>query len=349
MENSETTPIVEPTANLNVWGESASSAPEISNIVEEVQTPVEPVAPVIETKVEPTLEVKTEPVVPEKVVVEKIVEKYPEFKDDLSKQLFEAIRDGKEDEVYSYLTKKNKNYDVMADTDVVKEKLKLDNPSWTEKDIEAEMKFKFGSLPSKIDLSEIDKDDDPAEYKRAVEFNESVDHKELLLSREARDARIALNETKKSIEFPSIKEPEAEKPKEYTQEEIDELNRKWESHVAEQMPKLSDFKFKVGDEEVTYKITDEDRASQLDYMKNFDARKMADDLGWIDANGNENVLKIAEDMLKLKNIDKIIASAATQMKTSATKEVVQEIKNIDLNTPHASPQLAQDLGAKIWS
>lgn len=349
MEENTITPVAPSNNDVNIWESNpvqqapvtpespVEKAPEIVN----VETPPAPTP-------DPVTEVKNEPVVQEKVV-EKIVEKYPEFKDDYSKQLYEAVRNGKENELYDYLQRKNKDYDVMSDIDVVKEKLKIDNPTWSAKDIETEVKYKFGTLPAKKDLSVIDRELDGDLYDKAVEFNDAVDQKELLLIREARDARLALNETKKSIEFPNIQNDSVEPTKELTQEEIDELNQKWEQHVLDVMPNLSDFKFKVGDEEVAYKITDEDRASQTEYMKGFTGEKVAKDLGWIDENGNENVLKIAEDMLFLKNKEKIVASMATQMKTSATKDVVAEIKNVDLNNPSpSSPEVKQDVGKMIW-
>lgn len=348
--NTETAVVETPNPNndLNVWGNSPSiptPAPEIVNTPEPVVAVVEPVVTQEAQKVDPV-----EPVVTEKVV-EKIVEKQPEFKDSYSKELYEAILAGKDDELYSYLTNKKKNYEVMADVDVVKEHLKLVNPRWSDSDIELEIKSKYGTIPAKKDLSLIDPDLDPEAYDRAVSFNDSVDQKEMLLSREARDARLALEDNKKTIEFPKIEQQQQQVAPEMTQEEIDELNQKWVDHVGQEMPKLSDFKFKVGDEEITYKITEEDKASQTEYMKDFSGPKAAQDLGWIDADGNENVLKIAEDMLKLKHFDKILASSATQMKTLATKEVVADIKNIDLTPNATTPELTQtanDLGAKLW-
>lgn len=344
MENTETiidSP-TEQTNDLNLWDAPSQTQETVNTEVAEVKTVVEP-----EVKVESTI-VKDEPVVQEKIV-EKIVEKYPEFKDDYSKSLYQSLLDGKDSDVYEYLQKKNKDYNTMSDVDVVKEKLKLDNPTWTAKDIDVEMKYKFGDIPAKKDLSGIDQTLDPDEYDKAVQFNDSVDQKELLLTREARDGRIALEGTKKNIEFPKIAQPEKEEAKQITQEEIDELNRKWDAHVEQEIPKLSDFKFKVGDEEVSYKISDEDKATQTAYMKGFNPEALVKDLGWIDENGNENVLKIAEDVLKLKNIEKIIASAVTQSRVSATKKIVDDIKNVDLNPRSpSSPETGASLGEVLW-
>lgn len=349
MSTEQETPVAEtsaPSANndLNIWGSSGTYSPPVQETIP---------TPVVEEKTIAAPEktdIKSEPVVQEKIVeIEKIVEKYPEFKDDYSKQLFEAIQNGRENELFDYLSRKNKDYQIMSDIDVVKENLKITNPSWTDKDIANEIKFKYGNIPAKKDLSQFDQVDDSEEYEKAYQFNEDVDHKELLLSRDARDSRIALENTKKTIEFPKIEQKVAEQPTGPTQEQLDEEQRQWEAKVDLEMPKLSDFKFKIGDEEITYKITDQDKANQISYMKNFTPEGLAQELGWVDANGDYNISKLAEDVLKLKSIDKIIASSATQMKTTATKEVIAEIKNVDLSQKSSSPELSQkSLGEILW-
>lgn len=354
MEHNQT---IEPTTqeapsrnDLNIWDSPTPTqepvTPEPEKPIEQPITPVEPITPAADVTADPP---KTEPVIQEKIV-EKIVEKLPEFKDDYSKQMFEAIQQGKENELYEYLSKKNKNYETMSDVEVVKENLKLQNPKWSDKDIDIEIKSKFGALQNKKDLSLIDAELEPEQYEKAVEFNNRLEDKELLLSREARDARIALEESKKTIEFPKVTQDKAPEATPLTQEQIDELNQKWDADVTELMPKLPDFKFKVGDEEVVYKITDQDRADQSDYMKKLftGEAQVAKDLGWIDENGKENILKIAEDMLKLKHFDKVVTSSASQFKTLATKEVVASIKNIDLQPTTTSLELSQSVADTIW-
>lgn len=346
MENNEQQVESTPSQDFNPWEDNQVTTPvqEVINTPEVVEE-----TPVVEAKEEVIAPV-VEPVITEKIVeVEKIVEKMPEFKDDYSKQLFDAIREGKEDLLYDYLSKKNRNYNTMADSDVIREKMKLDNPTWTDEDVDVEMDYKFGDIAELKDLDAIDKEIDPDEYQKAVEFNRSVRQKELLRTREARDARQALNESKKTIEFPNIQQESKVEETPLTQDQIDELNRAWEEKVSSAIPNLSDFTFKVGDEEVSYKITDEDKASQLEYMKDFNGQKVFTDLGWIDKDGNENVLKIAEDLLKLKNFERIVSSSASQMKTTAKKEVIADIKNIDLNKTTTKHEIAPDLGAQLWS
>lgn len=345
----ETTNQAIPSSDFNLYDAPVVQAPVETPSSEEIK-PIEEVKP--ETVQETPKETETPveaPVIQEKVV-EKIIEKLPEFKDEYSKQLFEAIQEGKEQELYEYLRNKNTDYNTMSDVDVVKKQMKLQNPTWGDKYIDVEFKTKYGNLSQPKDLSQIDSELEPEEYQKAVEFNESLEMKEVLLGQAATDARISLENTKKTIEFPKIaKEEVVAQEQALTQEQVDELNRKWEANVEAEIPKLSDLKINVNGEEIVYKITQEDKDAKLAYMKDYNGQKMALDRGWIDADGNENVLKIAEDLFILENYQKVIASAATQMKTTATKEVLAEIKNIDLKPDSKSPDAPQvDLGQLLY-
>lgn len=340
--------------DVNLWDDSPSEV-----IAQEAPITPEPTPePTAEPTPEPITNTEPEPTpVAEKVVevekvIEKVIEKHPEFKDEYSKAIYEAILAGgeKEVEIKKYLDEKYRDYNTMSDMDTVKEKLKRDNPSWSPKDIDAEIKFKYGKTFEKVDLSEIDSDEEPQKYAEAIKHNEDIERRELLLERDGRDARYALEQLKKSIELPNIPKaeaaPEVQAP---TQEEVDELNRKWEAQVNSEMAKLGDLKFKVGDEEVTYKLTDDDKATTTEFMKNFTGEELAKDLGWVDENGNENLLKIAEDRLKLKAFEKIFASSATQIKTATKKEVMAEIKNIDLTPSPQSPEVGVNAADVLWS
>lgn len=274
----------------------------------------------------------------EEVIAERVVETpkvvLPDLNDD-AKRIYEALAQGKEDEVLKYLSEKNKDYSTMSDLDVIKENIIKSNPTWNDKDVEAEIKLKYGSNLQKKNLEDIDPELEPEAYERAVEFNERVELRELLLSRDAREARAKLEETKKNIEFPKITEDTI--LNEPTPEQIAEANRQWESLVLEEMPKLSDFKYKLNGEEVVYKITNEEKASLTETMKSFNVSEYLTKRGWFDQDGNPNVLRISEDVYRLSNEGKMIGSVATQIKTATRKEVIsKDIKNIDYDDKSSS-------------
>lgn len=266
-------------------------------------------------------------------VEERVVEKYPEMSAE-AKQLLDALQAGREEEVFNYLSEKRKDYSTMSDYDVVKENLIRSNPTWTEKDIAIEIKTKYGNLSAKKDLSEIDEDIYPDEYERAVQFNELIDERETILARDAREARRLLDDQKKNIEFPKLTQEVQNQP---TEAEIAEANKQWEDLVSSEVPKLSDFKYKLNGEDVIYKITDEEKTNLTNTMKNFNASEYLSKRGWYDQDGNPNVLKISEDVYKLENEGKMIGSVATQIKTATRKEVIsRDIKNIDMDDKSSS-------------
>lgn len=266
-------------------------------------------------------------------VVERVIEKYPEMNED-AKKLFAAFQSGNEEEVFNYLSEKRKDYSSMSDFDVVKENLIRSNPTWTERDIAIEIKSKYGSLSGKKDLSSIDEDIYPEEYQSAIEYNELIDERETILARDAREARRTLDEQKKNIEFPKFTQEAENQP---TDEEIAEANKQWEEMVASEVPKISNFKYKLNGEDVVYKITEEEKVSLTTTMKNFNASDYLSKRGWFDQEGKPNILKISEDVYKLENEGKMIGSVATQIKTATRKEVIsRDIKNIDMDDKSSS-------------
>jgi hypothetical protein len=316
--------------------ETAQEGTEIVTAGNESETPiadysVEIVLPEGSTIVEDEVQQEaTEIVTP---VTEKVVEKYPEMSED-AKRILDALQAGKEDEIFNYLSEKRKDYSTMSDYDVVKENIIRSNPNWTEKDIAIELKSKYGTLSGKKDLSEIDQDIYPEEYEKAVEYNELIEERETILARDAREARRILDEQKKNIEFPKITQ---EAQNQLTDEEIAEANKQWEEMVVAEVPKLSNFKYKLNGEDVVYKITDEEKQTLTTTMKNFNASEYLSKRGWFDQEGNHNILKIAEDVYKLENEGKMIGSVATQIKTATRKEVIsRDIKNIDMDDKSSS-------------
>lgn len=350
--------------NINLWDSPSTSdikpveTPETQPITETPPAndtpPVEPPKP---SDVTPPTDIPVSETVPPQEpvekVVEKIVEKQIEFKNDVSKTIYEALTSGDQaqiDAVYKVLDEQRRDYQSMSDYDVIKHQLKVANPKWSSKDLDIEMKHKYGQINQKIDLNSIDKELDPDKYEEAEKYNARQEEKELLIERDARDARLTLEEAKQAIELPKFNTPTpvAEQPQ-YTEQELHDLKIQWEKAVDDTIPNLSDIKFKVGDEEVTYKATNEEKAEFNQIMKDFDDVAYLSKRGWYDEQGNMNILQIAEDVRKLEKFDKIVSSMGTQLKTSAKKDVIAEIKQIDIQPENGTPDLGVSVADKIWN
>lgn len=274
-------------------------------------------------------EVKQEP-----IIQEKIVEKPIEFKDEHAEKLYTALTTGGEEaekQLLAYLSKKHTDYGTMSTVDVLRAKIQLEKPHWDADDIQAEIESRYGGENlSKYDLSLIDKEDEPERYEKLENYNKEVDKLLKLRERDAKDARVFLESTKQTIELPTIKKEEAVIPQK-TQAQIEAEKKQWDEQVETEMTNFSGIKVKVGNEEITYKFTDDDKASQVEYMKNTDIPTLFKDLGWVKEDGTDNILKIAEDVQKLKDFNKIISSIGTSIKTANKKELIaKDIKNIDL-------------------
>src|SRR6184192_1569150 len=81
--------------------------------------------PVVETPAPTTVEVIKE--------VEKIVEKYPDM-DEYTGEIFQALLDGKEDVLLTYLAEKHRDYKKMSDYDAIKADLLKKNPHYSDED-----------------------------------------------------------------------------------------------------------------------------------------------------------------------------------------------------------------------
>lgn len=272
----------------------------------------------------------------EKIVeVEKIVEKWPEFKNDKSKDLFNRLTNAEdhkqaEKEVLDYLREKNRDYTVMSDVDIVKSALRKENPTWTKDDVDLKMRRMYGKDLNKIDTSSIDADLDPEKYENALKHNENVENALADLCLDALQKRPVLIQAQQELELPTIQQQEsAAQPNQPTQADIEAANAQWLKTVEASLPSLSQIKQIIDDKEVVYDLNDTDKKELGDDIKNFNLLNFSKARGWQNEDGTPNILKLAEDVLKLKSFDKISKSYATQIKTETTKDVLKQIKNVD--------------------
>lgn len=317
------------------------------------EAPVTPPSAISEP--EPAAATEPEPKVVEKIV-EKVVEKYPEFKDERAKTLYEAWTNGDMDAVKNYILETNKNYDTMAHLDVVREGIKKAHPEWTQADVELEIRSEYGKQLEQVDLDEIDRELEPDKYKEAVAHNERVEANMLKLERDARDFRLKLKEAQAALELPKITKetpaPEATGP---TQEQLDEVARKWAEDAQAQVPNIGDYKFQVGDdknpEDVVFVVTPEEKNSLVETMKTWRGADFMSKRGWQNEDGSFNLLNIAKDVHALENMERMVKSAYTQGETKGKKAVIAEdIKNIDFEANRNSnvPDTPVSAGKLVW-
>lgn len=301
----------------------------------------EPVAPV---EVETPVSIQTD-------VVDDATDEYVANDDQLLNEEFEqaSLADLDEDTLYEYLSLKKTDYSTVPDIDVVAGFISSEHPNWDEDDIEFELEQKYGSalFEDKIDLSEIDKEIYPDEYKEALRINKEIDRAQKLLKRDALEKREELEELKQNIKLPisgskvsdnNVNEQSVEETQQdLTQEQIEYLQKQWVDSVERDVPSVNEFKFNLGDEEVSYKVTEDEQKQMVQKMREFNAESYLVDRGWVNQDGTPNIKKITEDVYILENSEKMFKSGWTQAKEKAKMDIIgKDIKNINLSSPETS-------------
>lgn len=260
-----------------------------------------------------------------------------------------TLQDLDEDTIYEYLSIKKTDYTAVPDIDVLAGFISSEHPNWDTDDIEFELEQKYGSalFEDKVDLSEIDKDVYPDEYKEAVKINKEIDKAQKLLKRDALEKRAELEDLKQNIQLPisGNKQPdnnvsetsEEETQQGLSQEQIEYLQKQWLDSVERDVPGVNEFKFNLGDEEVSYKVTEDEQQQLVQKMRDFNAEEYLFDRGWVNQDGTPNVKKITEDVYILENAEKMFKSGWTQAKEKAKMDIIgKDIKNINLGSPNTS-------------
>ena len=254
-----------------------------------------------------------------------------------------------EDALYEYLSLKKTDYNTVPDIDVVAGFISSEHPNWDTDDIEFELEQKYGSalFEDKVDLAEIDKEIYPDEYKEAVKINKEIDKAQKLLKRDALEKRAELEDLKQNIQLPisgnkqpdnNVSEPSEEETQQgLSPEQIQYLQKQWIDSVERDVPGVNEFKFNLGDEEVSYKVTEDEQKQLVQKMKEFNAESYLVDRGWVNQDGTPNVKKITEDVYILENAEKMFKSGWTQAKEKAKMDIIgKDIKNINLGSPNTS-------------
>ena len=333
----------QPTPEVKEETQQTESVQEGAESVEENQVAQEEVA---------QQETETQEQVQEEQVQERQAEvKAEESQEEVVKETIQervAFEDLDEDELYELLTLKKTNYNEISDIDIVAGLISSEHENWSDEDIQFELEQKYGAalFEEKINLDEIDKDIDPEGYREAVKYNKEIDRAQKLLRRDALEVRAELEQYKANIQLPTskvktvddnVKEVEAEGETEFegpSPEEVAEHNRRWSELVESEVPSVKEFTFKLEDEDVSYKVTEEEQAQMVQKMKDFNAELYFANRGWVKADGSLDVKKITEDVYILENSEKMFKSGWTQAKEKAKMDIIsKDIKNINLSSP----------------
>jgi hypothetical protein len=276
-----------------------------------------------------------------------------EWKDDFSKTIYEKLvnKDVSELADMLYEQKVLSSLDTMSDADIIKLQMAYEYPDLTIDEIEEEFNSKY-----KVDM---DIDEDTLTESEIQDKRKQLEKQQKAISREmkktVREAKQSLQEMKKDIDFPDIisqiqsanNAPISEeaisqylaKQQNEQQEAYAQARKAYESSIQDGLNSFDGFSVNYKDEDVQfdgkYNLTQEDKASLQESLKNFDLESFYGNRYFKD--GKYDTKQLAEDVYFLQNRDKIVNAMVTQAVSKAKSDILKSMKNIDYsNQPRPS-------------
>lgn len=285
-----------------------------------------------------------------------------EFGDDLSKTLFNAIREGKSDEIFDILNQQKK-LDRLISSEV--------NPSLAVEIIKTNIQNKYKDLnQEEVDLLFYENYNFPAKPEQGYdETDEDYSQKlkgwesqiEFIEKRMVIDAKVIrpeFSKLKSDLKLPDIykqAEKEAKSQEEFEMEQ--KARSSYEQALNSDFQSFNGFNVSVKDEEVdipiTFNVADDEKLQMKELLSDFDAESFLGEQ-WFDANGNPKVSQMMEDLYLLKNRHKIFQKVANEAASQRLLAHLKKTGNVNINqptpqgTPSQSPTAQMDALAE-WA
>jgi hypothetical protein len=270
------------------------------------------------------------------------------FANEQSEKLFNLLKDGKDDDVFSFLDTKRKlsNATAMPAADALKLHLQLSNPHYKGEDVEDVFEEKY-AMPEKPEQT---LDEEDADYeKRVSKWQAQTEKITRRIERDAVSAKAELAKLNQELVLPDIPKKEATQTSAAADQELlaqqARVRENFEKQLESNYKNFNGFDTKVKDESVEIpisflvpeeeKIALKQRAFDFDVMDNFNQR-------WFDKDNNPKVEQIMADLYILENKDKVLQGVANQAATKRLAEYIKEKGNIDVSGKQPQGTFAPD-------
>jgi hypothetical protein len=271
-----------------------------------------------------------------------------EFKDEVSKTLFDAIREGKADDVYQVLNQQKRleklttaelNTDLAIE--IVKENLKQKHKELNDEEVDILFYDKF-YVPSKPEQGFDETDEDYSNKVRAWESQVEYTEKKLLI--EAKVTRSELEKLRSDIQLPDIYNEAGRYAQSQEEFELMQQARStYEQTLNSDFQSFNGFNVSVKDEDVeipiAFNVAEEERLAMKNQLEDFDTDTYFENR-WFNNDGRPNVQQIMADKYLLENRDKIFSKIANEAASQRLLAHLKKNGNININqTP--TPQGAK--------
>jgi hypothetical protein len=271
-----------------------------------------------------------------------------QFKDDISKTLFDAIKEGKADDVYEVLNQQKRlerlttselNSEIAAE--IVKTNIKNKHKSLSDEDVELLFYDQF-FVPLKPEQGYDESDDDYAA--KVNQWQSQVDYTERRLMIEAKVLKPEIEKLRSEITLPDIYNESGRQAESQAEFEVmQEARSIYERTLDSDFQSFNGFNVSVKDEDVeipiSFNVAEEERLAMKNDLEDFDT-DLYFESRWFDKEGKPNVQQIMADKYLLENREKIFSKIANEAASQRLLAHLKKNGNININqTP--TPQGAK--------
>ena len=268
-----------------------------------------------------------------------------EFKDNVSKTLFDAIKEGKADDVYQVLNEQKRldklttaelNPDLAVE--IIKENIKNKHKDLNQEEIDLLFFEKF-YVPLKPEQSFDDTDED---YDAKLQtWQNQVDYVEKRLMIEAKLSRPELEKYKSDIQLPDIYNESGRQAESQAEFEImQEARSEYEKTLNSDFQSFNGFNVSVKDEDVeipiAFNVGEDEKLVMKNQLEDFDTDTYFENR-WFNKDGRPNVQQIMADKYLLENREKIFSKIANEAASQRLLAHLKKNGNININQT-ATPQ-----------
>ena len=364
-ENNPAAPI-ELAVGFNPFGDD--NAPQVQNKVEEApilnNEPQSAPPPQEETKVEEPSSAQTSSFdsnqfVKERFGFESVEQAEEEFKrfrepkeefkfqDDMSKTLFDAIKEGKTDDIYEILNQQKKLDKLISNeltpdlaVDIIKTNIQNKYKDLTSDEVDLLFYDQY-FVPSKPEQSYDESDEDYAT--KVKTWQSQLDYLDKKMMIEAKVIRPELTKLKSELKLPDIygeAQQEAESREEV--EKMQQARSIYERTLDSDFQSFSGFTVSVKDEDVeipiSFNVAEEERLAMKNTLADFDSDSYFGER-WFAEDGKPKVQQMMADKYLLENYNKILQKVANEAASQRMLAHLKKTGNININqpTPQGTP------------
>jgi hypothetical protein len=287
-----------------------------------------------------------------------------DFKDNVSRTLFDAIKEGKTDDVYEILNQQKRLEKLTTSeitpelaVDIIKTDIKNKYKDLTQDDVDLLFYDQY-FVPLKPEQGFDESDDDYAAKIKTWESQVEYAEKKLMI--QAKVIRPELEKLKSELKLPDIygiEQQEAASREEF--ESMQKARQTYEKTLESDYNAFKGFDLTVKDEEVeipiSFNVSDEEKMALKNELSDFDFEAKFGDR-WFYEDGRPNVKQTMQDLYVLQNLDKILRKTANEAYAQAKVAYIKNSGNVTLNkqTPQVAPTQGngsafEELQKAVWS